>query len=55
MNPVGEVDTASALLTMDSVLTELKANKDFSEVAMKYSDDTGTKDKGGDLGFLNVE
>lgn len=52
MNPVGEVDTASALLTMDSVLTELKANKDFSEVAMKYSDDTGTKDKGGDLGFF---
>lgn len=52
MNPAGEVDTAAALLTMDSVLTELKANKDFSEVAMKYSDDTGTKDKGGDLGFF---
>ena len=52
MNPAGEVDTASAMLTMDSVLTELKANKDFGEVAMKYSDDTGTKEKGGDLGFF---
>ncbi len=27
MNAAGEVDTAAALLTMDSVLTELKAGK----------------------------
>lgn len=52
MNPEGVVDSAAAKLTMDSVLTELKAGKDFGEVAQKYSDDTGTKDKGGDLGFF---
>ena len=52
MNPEGEVDSAAAFLTMDSVLAELKSGKDFAEVATKYSDDSGTKDKGGDLGFF---
>ena len=52
MNSAGVADTAAAELTMDSVLTELKAGKDFAEVAKKFSDDTGTKDKGGDLGFF---
>ena len=52
MNSAGVADTAAAELTMDSVLTELKAGKDFAEVARRFSDDTGTKDKGGDLGFF---
>ena len=52
MNPEGVIDSAGAKLTMDSVLTELKTGKDFAELAKKYSDDTGTKDKGGDLGFF---
>ena len=52
MNADGVADTAAAELTMDSVLTELKAGKDFAEVARRFSDDTGTKDKGGDLGFF---
>ena len=52
MNSAGVADTAAAELTMDSVLTELKAGKDFAEVAKRFSDDTGTKDKGGDLGFF---
>lgn len=52
MNPAGVADTAAAELTMDSVLTELKAGKDFSEVAKRFSDDTGTQTNGGDLGFF---
>ena len=52
MNPDGVIDSAGAKLTMDSVLTELKSGNDFAEVAKKYSDDTGTKEKGGDLGFF---
>lgn len=52
MKPDGTVDTAAAKLTMDSVLAELRAGNDFAKVAAKYSDDTGTKDKGGDLGFF---
>ncbi len=52
MNNDGTVDSAAAYATMDSVLAELKAGKDFGEVAKRFSDDTGTKDKGGDLGFF---
>jgi len=52
INASGVVDTAAAELTMDSVLTELKSGKDFGDVAKRFSDDTGTKEKGGDLGFF---
>ena len=52
MNDAGVVDSAAAELTMDSVLTALKSGEDFGEVAKRFSDDTGTKDKGGDLGFF---
>lgn len=51
-NPAGEVDSAAAYLTMDSVLAALKAGEDFGEVAKRFSDDTGTKANGGDLGFF---
>ncbi len=51
-NPEGEMDSAAALLTVDSLVAELKAGVDFDELVEKYSDDTGTKDKGGDLGFF---
>lgn len=36
----------------DKVLAEIKAGKDFAELAKKYSKDTATKDKGGDLGYF---
>ncbi len=37
---------------MDKVVAELKAGGDFSEVAKKYSEDAGSSDKGGDMGFV---
>ncbi|MFO0881862.1 MAG: SurA N-terminal domain-containing protein [Candidatus Saccharimonadales bacterium] len=36
----------------DAALAEIKGGSDFSAVAKKYSDDTATKDNGGQLGFL---
>jgi peptidyl-prolyl cis-trans isomerase SurA len=48
----GEVDTAAAQLTADSVLVKLKAGVEFDTLVSLYSDDTGTKAKGGDLGFF---
>ena len=51
-NSEGKVDSASAEATADSVLTELKSGVSFEDLVKKYSDDTGTKDKGGDLGYF---
>ncbi|MBT8386743.1 MAG: peptidylprolyl isomerase [Ignavibacteria bacterium] len=51
-NPEGQMDSAAALLTVDSLEAELKAGVPFDSLVLKYSDDTGTKNKGGDLGFF---
>jgi peptidyl-prolyl cis-trans isomerase SurA len=51
-NAEGKIDTAAAKATADSILAQLKAGASFEEMAEKYSDDTGTKDKGGDLGYF---
>jgi len=52
VNDKGEMDTVTALAKVDSVLTELKNGTDFAALASKYSDDTGSKEKGGDLGYF---
>lgn len=36
----------------EKVLLELQAGADFTKAAEKYSEDPGTKDKGGDLGYF---
>jgi peptidyl-prolyl cis-trans isomerase SurA len=46
------MDSAAALLTVDSLVAELKAGVPFDSLVLKYSDDTGTKNKSGDLGFF---
>ncbi|MGD8305488.1 MAG: peptidylprolyl isomerase [Ignavibacteria bacterium] len=51
-NNNGEIDSASARLTADSILAQLKNDADFTELARKYSEDTSTKERGGDLGFF---
>ncbi|GMR25578.1 MAG: hypothetical protein BMS9Abin39_0887 [Ignavibacteria bacterium] len=48
----GEIDTLTAKQTADTVIAKLNDGADFVELVAKYSDDTGTKSKGGDLGFF---
>jgi len=37
----------------EALLKELQAGKDFAELARAYSEDAGSKDKGGDLGVIS--
>lgn len=38
----------------EEIIEKLKNGEDFSELAKKYSDDEGTKENGGDLGYFNT-
>ncbi len=51
-DPEGKVDTAYARAKIDTVMQKLKAGGDFAKLAEEYSDDTGSKKNGGDLGFF---
>ena len=51
-NDEGKVDSAAAKQIADSVLAKIRNGESFEKLAGKYSDDTSTKTKGGDLGFF---
>ena len=52
-NEGGEVDSANSRARIDSVKQMIASGKTFEELAPTYSDDQGSKDKGGDLGFFS--
>ncbi len=51
-NESGPVDTSAAKAKVDSILAQIKNGADFAELAAQYSDDPGSKSKGGDLGYF---
>ena len=53
-NPTGLPDSAKTREKAKEAYALLKANKPFSEVAAIYSDDTASKLKAGDLGYITV-
>jgi peptidyl-prolyl cis-trans isomerase D len=50
--PIGKDDAAAKKLA-DDVLAQAKAGKDFAALAKQYSQDPGSADKGGDLGWAD--
>jgi len=45
-------DSAKLRMRLDEIISELKSGADFAELAKEYSDDPGSADKGGDLGYF---
>ncbi len=45
-------DEAQALALITEIQQKLNAGEDFAELAKQYSDDPGSKDQGGDLGWF---
>ena len=43
-----------ALKKAEEIIEKIKNGEKFDDLAKKYSDDTGSKEKGGDLGYFNT-
>ncbi len=41
--------------TVDEIITRLDAGEDWDDLATEFSEDTGSKDLGGDLGWLTLD
>ena len=48
----GKIDSAGSLKQAKLILDSLKHGGKFEDLAKKFSNDTGSKEKGGDLGFF---
>lgn len=48
-------DEKKARAEIDAVIAQLNAGKDFAELAKAYSDDPGSKQSGGDLGWVDAQ
>ena len=54
ITPDSEDKKASALKEAKDIIKKLQNGEDFSKLAKKYSDDTNSAKKGGDLGFIST-
>ncbi len=48
----GEAASEEALKKIKEIQKKIKAGEDFAELCRKYSEDPGSKDRGGELGFI---
>jgi parvulin-like peptidyl-prolyl isomerase len=47
-----EAEKRKAREKIEKILSRIKKGEDFSELAKEYSEDTGSRDRGGDLGYI---
>jgi peptidyl-prolyl cis-trans isomerase SurA len=50
----GAIDTLAAQKKTNEILERLKKGEDFAQVARQLSDDTTSRENGGDMGFITV-